>query len=216
MGRPGPSLYLRIFETEPVSQQPRGAARAEVKGRQEHYERTGSAIDQYTAAFWLLTRLTRPRAATRARRLGDAPMAYLLWHKYMKHNPKNSLWANRGSLCAFQRPCNPRCSIACCICRATSFRWKTCKQFRQWGSLTPGHPEYHHTGRYRSYDRPAGPGFCRQHRDGPPRKSIFRRCTTKPDLKIVDHYTYVICGDGRSDGRRLARGSLTCRYTATR
>ena len=107
------------------------------------------------------------------------------------------------------------CCTACCTSPATIFRSNDIKQFRQWGSKTPGHPERgHHAGR-RDHDRPARPGIRQRGRHGDRPKRIWPRATTVP---AHDDHRSSHLGDRqrrRSDGRRGVGGRVARRSSAS-
>ena len=126
--------------------------------------------------------------------LGDAPMAYLLWHKYMRHNPKNSHWSNRDR---FVLSNGHASAMLYSLLHLAGYKvsLEDLKQFRQWGSITPGHPEYHHTDGIEVTTGPLGQGFANGVGMAVAEKHLAA-IYNKPGFDIVDHYTYVICGDG--------------------
>jgi transketolase len=126
--------------------------------------------------------------------LGDAPMAYLLWHKYMRHNPKNSHWANRDR---FVLSNGHASAMLYSLLHLAGYKVSLddLKQFRQWGSNTPGHPEFHHTDGVEVTTGPLGQGFANGVGMAAAEKHLSA-VYNKPGFNIVDHYTYVICGDG--------------------
>ena len=159
-----------------------------------------------------LMRLTRPRAATPGAPLGDAPMAYLLWHKYMKHNPKNSLWANRDR---FVLSNGHASAMLYSLLHLAGYKVsiEDLKQFRQWGSITPGHPEYHHTDGIEVTTGPLGQGFAASIGMAAAEKHLAA-VYNKPDYQIGRPLHVRNLRRRRSDGRRLARGSFACRHSA--
>ena len=77
--------------------------------------------------------------------MGAAPMAFVLWDKFMRHNPKNPKWLNRDR---FVLSAGHGCMLhyaMLCLTGYDSVSIDDVKQFRQWGSKTPGHPENHVT-----------------------------------------------------------------------
>jgi transketolase len=126
--------------------------------------------------------------------LGDAPIAYLLFHKYMRHNPRNAKWSNRDR---FVLSNGHASALLYGVLHLTGYDLSIAdlEQFRQWGSKTPGHPEWGDTDGVEVTTGPLGQGFAmgvgmaiaEQHL-----AALYNR----PDLNIVDHYTYALCGDG--------------------
>ena len=126
--------------------------------------------------------------------LGDAPMAYLLWHKYMRQNPKNPHWSNRDR---FVLSNGHASALLYGLLHLAGYKLSLddLKSFRQWGSKTPGHPEYHHTDGVEATTGPLGQGFAMAAGMAVAEKHLAARFN-KPGFPIVDHYTYAICGDG--------------------
>lgn len=126
--------------------------------------------------------------------LGDAPIAYLLFHKYMRHNPKHSKWTNRDR---FVLSNGHASALLYSVLHLTGYDLsiEDLEQFRQWGSRTPGHPEYGHTDGVEVTTGPLGQGFgmgvgmavAERHL-----AAVYNR----PGLEIVDHYTYGLVSDG--------------------
>ena len=126
--------------------------------------------------------------------LGAAAMAYELWAKHMKHNPANPTWANRdrfilsgghGSMLLY--------SLLHLF--GYGLTSEDLSQFRQDGSLTPGHPEYGHTVGVEATTGPLGAGMAMAVGMAMAEAhlaSIFN----KEGYPVVDHYTYVLGGDG--------------------
>jgi transketolase len=91
--------------------------------------------------------------------LGDAPIAYLLFHKYMRHNPKHSKWTNRDR---FVLSNGHASAMLYGVLHLTGYNLtiEDLEQFRQYGSKTPGHPEYGHTDGVELTTGPLGQGFA--------------------------------------------------------
>ncbi len=126
--------------------------------------------------------------------LGDAPIAYLLFHKYMRHNPKNSKWANRDR---FVLSNGHASALLYGVLHLTGYdvTMDDLKGFRQWGSRTPGHPEYGDTDGVEVTTGPLGQGFAMGIGMAMAEKHLAA-VYNKPDFDVVDHYTYILCGDG--------------------
>ncbi|GIP17662.1 transketolase [Paenibacillus montaniterrae] len=126
--------------------------------------------------------------------LGCAPMAYALWTRHMKHNPKNPAWFNRDR---FVLSAGHGSSLLYSLLHLSGYPLsiEDLKQFRQWQSKTPGHPEYKHTPGIDATTGPLGQGIAtavglalaEQH---------LAAVYNQPSMSIIDHFTYVICGDG--------------------
>ncbi|MEH7386326.1 transketolase, partial [Bacillus sp. JJ1521] len=126
--------------------------------------------------------------------MGAAPMTYTLWTRHMKHNPKNPQWFNRDR---FVLSAGHGSALLYSMLHLSGYDLSIddLKQFRQWGSKTPGHPEYGHTAGVDATTGPLGQGIAmavgmamaERHLAGVYNKDSF---------EIVNHYTYAICGDG--------------------
>ncbi len=126
--------------------------------------------------------------------LGCAPMAYLLFHKYMRHNPKHSKWTNRDR---FVLSNGHASAMLYGVLHLTGYKVSLddLKQFRQWGSNTPGHPEYGDTDGVEVTTGPLGQGFAMAVGMAMAEKHLAA-IYNQPGYEIVNHYTYALCGDG--------------------
>lgn len=126
--------------------------------------------------------------------LGCAPIAYLLFHKYMQHNPANSKWANRDR---FVLSNGHASALLYSVLHLTGYKisLEDLQQFRQWGSITPGHPEYGETDGIEVTTGPLGQGFAMGIGMALAEKHLAARYN-KPGFDLVDHYTYAIVSDG--------------------
>ncbi len=127
--------------------------------------------------------------------MGAAPMAFVLWDKFMRVNPKNPKWFNRDR---FVLSAGHGCMLQYALLYLSGFDSVTIediKQFRQWGSRTPGHPENFETAGVEVTTGPLGQGIANAVGLAMAEAHLAAKFN-KPDAKIVDHYTYVILGDG--------------------
>jgi transketolase len=127
--------------------------------------------------------------------MGAAPMAFVLWDKFMRFNPKNPKWINRDR---FILSAGHGCMLQYALLHLTGFDSVTIddiKQFRQWGSRTPGHPENFETQGIEVTTGPLGQGIANGVGLAMSEAHLAAKFN-KPDAKIIDHYTYVILGDG--------------------
>ena len=126
--------------------------------------------------------------------LGCAPIAYLLFHKLMKHNPAHFKWADRDRFVLSN-------GHASALLYSTLFlsgykmSLDDLKSFRQWHSKTPGHPESGDTEGVEVTTGPLGQGFGMAVGMAMAEKHLAATYN-KPGFDIVDHHTYVLCGDG--------------------
>lgn len=126
--------------------------------------------------------------------MGAAPMAYKLWTSFMNHNPKNPTWFNRDR---FVLSAGHGSALLYSMLHLSGYDLsiEDLKQFRQWGSKTPGHPEYKHTAGVDATTGPLGQGIAMAVGMAMAERhlaSVYNR----DSYKVVDHFTYGICGDG--------------------
>ena len=127
--------------------------------------------------------------------MGAAPMGYALWDKVMRHNPKNPKWFNRDR---FVLSAGHGCMLLYALLHLTGYdsvSLEDIKQFRQWGSKTPGHPETFETAGVEVTTGPLGSGVANAVGLAIAEAHLAARFN-RPDCTVVDHYTYVIMGDG--------------------
>ncbi len=126
--------------------------------------------------------------------MGMAAMAYTLWDKYLKHNPKDPKWINRDR---FILSPGHASTILYSLLHLTGYDLPLdeLKNFRQWGSKTPGHPEFGMTPGVEATTGPLGQGFCNGIGMAIAEKWLAERYN-RPGYNIIDHYTYAIVSDG--------------------
>jgi len=126
--------------------------------------------------------------------LGAAPAAYAVWGKHMKHNPQNPVWRDRDR---FVLSAGHGSSLLYSLLHIFGYglTMDDMQNFRQWGSLTPGHPEYRHTPGIEVTTGPLGQGIANAVGFAWAENYLAHKFN-KPDCRLVDHYTYVLCGDG--------------------
>ena len=127
--------------------------------------------------------------------IGAAPMAYALWDRVLKHNPSNPGWYNRDR---FVLSAGHGCMLLYSLLHLTGYDsvgLEDIKQFRQWGSKTPGHPETFETAGVEVTTGPLGQGIANAVGLAIAEAHMAARFN-KPGIDLVDHYTYVIMGDG--------------------
>ncbi|MEO7207590.1 MAG: transketolase [Steroidobacteraceae bacterium] len=152
--------------------------------------------------------------------LGAAPMAYALWTQHLKHHPANPHWVNRdrfvlsaghGSALLYSR----------LYVTGYDLSLNDLKQFRQWGSRTPGHPERGHTPGVEVTTGPLGQGFANAVGMAIAEAHLAARYN-RADHALIDHHTFAIISDGdlmegvASEAASLAGhlklGKLICLY----
>ena len=123
-----------------------------------------------------------------------APLAYLLYTETMRHNPANPHWPNRDR---FVLSAGHACILQYAALHLSGYNLslEELKRFRQWESLTPGHPEVHHTPGIEATTGPLGQGFANGVGFGIAERFLGERFN-RPYDEIVDHRVYVICSDG--------------------
>ncbi|MGJ9381570.1 transketolase [Salipaludibacillus sp. CF4.18] len=126
--------------------------------------------------------------------MGAAPMAYELFSKYMNHNPKNPDWFNRDRF-ILSAGHGSMLLYSLLHLHGYDVSIDDLKGFRQWGSKTPGHPEFGHTPGVEATTGPLGQGFAMSVGFAMAEKHLAATYN-KDQFNVVDHYTYSICGDG--------------------
>lgn len=126
--------------------------------------------------------------------MGAAPMAYTLWTKAMSHNPENPNWFNRDR---FVLSAGHGSMLLYSLLHLFGYdvTIDDLKNFRQWGSNTPGHPEYRYTPGVEATTGPLGQGIAMAVGMAMAERHLAATYN-REKFPIVDHYTYSICGDG--------------------
>ncbi|MEH2460824.1 transketolase [Nostoc sp.] len=127
--------------------------------------------------------------------MGAAPMAFVLWDRFLKFNPKNPKWFNRDRFVLSAGHGSMLQYALLYLTGYDSVSIEDIKQFRQWESKTPGHPENFMTPGVEVTTGPLGQGIANAVGLAIAEAHLAAKFN-KPDTKIVDHYTYVIVGDG--------------------
>jgi transketolase len=126
--------------------------------------------------------------------LGCAPIAYLLFHKLMKHNPAHSKWADRDRFVLSNGHASALLYSSLFL-SGYGVTLDDLKGFRQWGSKTPGHPELGHTDGVEVTTGPLGQGLAMAVGMAMAERHLGA-IYNKPGFNVVDHHTYVLAGDG--------------------
>src|SRR6266436_306084 len=126
--------------------------------------------------------------------LGAAPMAYVLWTRFMRYNPRNPKWENRDR---FLLSAVHGCMLLYCLLYLTGYELSLddIKSFRQWGSKTPGHPEYGLAPGIEITTGPLGQGFANGVGMAMGAAHLAAKFNQK-DFSLIDHYVYAIVSDG--------------------
>lgn len=124
--------------------------------------------------------------------MGAAPMAYTLWTRHLNFNPNSHEYFNRDR---FILSAGHGSALLYSLLHVSgSLELNELKQFRQWDSKTPGHPEYHHTQGVEITTGPLGQGFAMSVGMAMAEKHLAAKFNK--DIDVVDHYTYVLASDG--------------------
>ncbi len=126
--------------------------------------------------------------------MGAAPMAFVLWHRFLKHTPTDARWPDRDR---FVLSAGHGSMLLYALLHLTGYdvSMDDLKRFRQWGSKTPGHPEVFHTEGVETTTGPLGQGFA----NGVGMAIAERYLAAyfnRPGFPVVDHHTYGIVSDG--------------------
>ena len=152
--------------------------------------------------------------------MGVAPMAYVLWTRFLKHNPQNPTWPDRDR---FVLSAGHGSALLYSLLHLTGYPLpiEEIKRFRQWGSKTPGHPEYRETPGVESTTGPLGQGVANAVGMAIAERFLASQFN-RPGFEIVNHYTYAIVSDGdlmegvaaeaASLAGHLRLGKLICFY----
>ena len=126
--------------------------------------------------------------------LGCSPIAYLLFHKLMKHNPAHAKWADRDRFVLSNGHASALL-YSVLFLSGYDVTLEDLKSFRQWHSRTPGHPEYGHTDGVEATTGPLGQGVGMAVGMAMAEKHLAA-VYNRPGFEVVDHHTFVLLGDG--------------------
>jgi transketolase len=152
--------------------------------------------------------------------MGSAAMAYVLWTKLMQHSPHNPDWPDRDR---FVLSAGHGSALLYSLLHLSGYDLglEDLKAFRQWGSKTPGHPEYRHTPGVETTTGPLGQGLANAVGMAMAERFLAAKFN-KPSHELVNHYTYALVGDGclmegvtheaASLAGTLKLGKLICLY----
>ncbi len=126
--------------------------------------------------------------------MGGADMAFVLWSQFLRFDPSNPSWANRDR---FILSNGHGSMLLYSLLHLTGYDldMEQIKSFRQWGSRTPGHPEFGHTPGVEVTTGPLGQGIAHAVGMAVAAEMLAARVNT-PEFQVVDNYIYGICGDG--------------------
>lgn len=123
-----------------------------------------------------------------------APLGYLLWTRHLRHNPADPAWADRDR---FVLSVGHASMLIYSLLHLTGYDLSKDEivKFRQWSSLTPGHPEFKHTPGVETTTGPLGQGVANSVGMALAERWLADRFN-RPGHQVVDHYTYAMCSDG--------------------
>ncbi len=126
--------------------------------------------------------------------MGAAATAYVVWTKFLKHNPSNPQWINRDR---FVLSGGHGSMLLYSLLHLTGYELSLddIKQFRQMGSKTPGHPEYGHTKGVETTTGPLGQGFSNGVGMAIAQRYLAANFN-RPNFPVIDYFIYAMCGDG--------------------
>ena len=184
---------------------------------------TDSSLDQQcinTLRFLSVDMVQKANSGHPGLPLGAAPMAYVLWTKHLKHYPSNPDWVDRDR---FVLSAGHGSALLYSLLHVTGYDLSLdeIKQFRQWGSKTPGHPERMHTAGVEVTTGPLGQGIANAVGMAIGEAHLAARYN-RDGHTVIDHHTWVIAGDGDlmegvaseacSLAGHLKLGKLICLY----
>ena len=126
--------------------------------------------------------------------MGLAPAAYVLWTRILKHNPENPAWTDRDRFVLSGGHAS-MLLYSLLYLSGYALELDDIKNFRQWGSKTPGHPEFGHTPGVETTTGPLGQGFANAVGMAMAERHLSARFN-RTGHDIINHRTYVMCGDG--------------------
>ncbi|AUM66615.1 transketolase [Brevibacillus sp. 7WMA2] len=126
--------------------------------------------------------------------MGSAPMAHVLWSRFMKVSPKNPSWIDRDR---FVLSAGHGSMLLYSMLHLMDYgvSMDDLRNFRQWGSKTPGHPEFGHTPGVDATTGPLGQGIAMAVGMAMAERHLAATYN-KDNYELINHFTYVICGDG--------------------
>lgn len=185
------------------------------------------AIDQLTVntiRFLAVDAVEQANSGHPGLPMGGAAMAYTLWSRFLKHCPDCPDWPDRDRF-VLSAGHGSMLLYALLHLSGYSLSLEEIKNFRQWGSKTPGHPEFGHTPGVETTTGPLGQGFANAVGMAIAERRLAAEFN-RPGFPLVDHFTYVYCGDGcmmegiTSEAASLAGhlrlGRLICLYDDNR
>jgi transketolase len=127
--------------------------------------------------------------------MGLAPVAYVLWTRFLKHNPKNPSWPDRDRFVLSAGHASMLLYSMLYLTGYADISLEQIKQFRQWGSRTPGHPERELGAGIETTTGPLGQGFGNGVGMAIAEAYLAARYN-RPEFDVINHFTYAIVSDG--------------------
>ena len=158
---------------------------------------SNTALDQLsinTLRFLAVDTVQQAKSGHPGAPMGAASMAYVLWDRFLKHNPADPQWSNRDR---FVLSAGHASAMLYSLLHLTGYDLplEELQQFRQWGSKTPGHPEFGLTPGVEVTTGPLGQGFANAVGMAIAERWLAARFN-RPGHDIIDHHTYAIVSDG--------------------
>ena len=158
---------------------------------------SNSSFDQLavnTIRFLSVDAVQQARSGHPGAPMGAAPMAYALWDRFLKHNPADPQWPDRDR---FVLSAGHASALLYSLLHLTGYDLPLdeLRRFRQWGSKTPGHPEYGLTPGVEVTTGPLGQGFANAVGMALAERWLAAQFN-RPGHEIIDHHTYVLASDG--------------------
>jgi transketolase len=158
---------------------------------------TGRDLDQLcvnTIRFLAADAVQQAKSGHPGLPMGAAPMAYVLWTRFLRHHPANPAWPDRDRF-VLSAGHGSMLLYALLHLAGYSLPLAELQRFRQWGSKTPGHPEYGLTPGVEATTGPLGQGLANAVGMAIAERHLARQFN-RPGHTVVDHHTYVVCSDG--------------------
>jgi transketolase len=149
-----------------------------------------------TIRFLAVDAVERAKSGHPGTPMGMADMAFVIWTEFLRHDPKDTQWKNRDRFILSAGHASMLLYSLLHLTGHADMTLEELKNFRQWGSRTAGHPEYHHATGIEMTTGPLGQGFAHGVGMGLAEKMLAARFNGEDPFKPVDHYIYAICSDG--------------------
>ena len=198
MARPLGEKLAMVNATDPLAPSSSGSPASSVAvGRGSSLPQSRPSLDQLavnTLRFLAVDAVEQAKSGHPGLPLGAAPMAYVLWDRFLRHSPANPEWYNRDR---FILSAGHGSALLYALLHTTGYDLPLdeLKRFRQWGSRTPGHPEHGLTPGVEATTGPLGQGFAMGVGLAIAEKHLAAQFN-REDLTLVDHRTFGLVSDG--------------------